>query len=137
MRGRGLKHILANSLGRHTDVAPHAGAWIETASMIWQADRAKSPLMRGRGLKQSLCETHHGVKSVAPHAGAWIETMFLCLYCQSVRSPLMRGRGLKLLNAVGSFDGSGSPLMRGRGLKPLLRPHPQHVVGRPSCGGVD
>ncbi len=51
-RGRGLKP--ANNNGRYTvlDVAPHAGAWIETVS--------------DREFMFSL--------EVAPHAGAWIET---------------------------------------------------------------
>ncbi|EKT63588.1 cytoplasmic protein [Providencia burhodogranariea DSM 19968] len=37
----------------HEKVAPHAGAWIETA-YIYQAN---------------------GTSAVAPHAGAWIETI--------------------------------------------------------------
>ena len=35
-------------------VAPHAGAWIETLSLIGKALPSMSPPMRGRGLKHSL-----------------------------------------------------------------------------------
>ena len=52
MRVRGLKlHILTNYL-QALNVAPHAGAWIETVKSL-------ASIVQGR---------------VAPHAGAWIET---------------------------------------------------------------
>ena len=51
-RVRGLKHGPAGQVRHRQGVAPHAGAWIETAS-----GGKGSPLGR-----------------VAPHAGAWIET---------------------------------------------------------------
>jgi len=51
-RGRGLKQFrLDDHLGRE-EVAPHAGAWVET--------RAKNPAREA--------------SPVAPHAGAWVET---------------------------------------------------------------
>ncbi len=54
-------------------VAPHAGAWIETRPLIFVAAGAV----------------------VAPHAGAWIETI-AGPGCQAVTaSPPTRGRGLK------------------------------------------
>ena len=52
MRGRGLKPITAESLLDTLQVAPHAGAWIETSIRVASG-------------YPSL---------VAPHAGAWIET---------------------------------------------------------------
>ena len=55
MRGRGLKLFLfIKPLKLHT-VAPHAGAWIETAHN-----------------KRAAFQNY-----VAPHAGAWIETKAL------------------------------------------------------------
>ena len=51
-RVRGLKLLVQGHLGLCLLVAPHAGAWIETAP-------------RGH--------TAHA-RAVAPHAGAWIET---------------------------------------------------------------
>ena len=61
MRGRGLKQI------RHTkesvnEVAPHAGAWIETLTLMTSAPTSTSPPMRGRGLK------HRNLQASVPSA---------------------------------------------------------------------
>ena len=78
------------------DVAPHAGAWIEThrEGRENELDRShpmrvrglkQPPLFRGshllwshpmrvRGLKQYDGGVYKETKEVAPHAGAWIET---------------------------------------------------------------
>ena len=55
MRERGLKHIVRRNARRPQNVAPYAGAWIETSIMA-----------------QSVC-----FRCVAPYAGAWIETLTL------------------------------------------------------------
>ena len=57
-------------------VAPHAGAWIETpASRCTLSEALESRPARARGLKQSTVRaTCESVCDVAPHAGAWIET---------------------------------------------------------------
>ena len=52
MRARGLKPEVADRKRKLAEVAPHAGAWIETVTEL-----INPPLIR-----------------VAPHAGAWIET---------------------------------------------------------------
>jgi len=52
MRVRGLKHLLCHESLKTGDVAPHAGAWIETCRSDSSFDGF----------------------TVAPHAGAWIET---------------------------------------------------------------
>ncbi len=52
MRERGLKQSYGVKIEMVEDVAPHAGAWIETGAWVM---RRWSP-------------------KVAPHAGAWIET---------------------------------------------------------------
>ena len=55
-------------------VAPHTGAWIETAELArFQAD-GKSHPTRVRGLKRLMRMYHLGPPLVAPHTGAWIET---------------------------------------------------------------
>ena len=60
-----------------SQVAPHAGAWIETVSL-----------------------GHHYLSvSVAPHAGAWIETSGVGSTRPTRSSPPMRGRGLKPYNS--------------------------------------
>ena len=76
MRGRGLKHLF--SIGNiHTyEVAPHAGAWIETPHRRPLHHPIKSPPMRGRGLKPMFMRFVTRVFQVAPHAGAWIETHY-------------------------------------------------------------
>ena len=48
MRGRGSKQIAVALFDVGVDVAPHAGAWIETAISATKGRRRMSPLMRGR-----------------------------------------------------------------------------------------
>ena len=51
-RGRGLKHDQARQAQQDYDVAPHAGAWIETQTLHAAPLHAgMSPPTRGRGLK--------------------------------------------------------------------------------------
>ncbi len=52
MQGRGLKP-LGHQLPKREQVAPHAGAWIETNPALCELQRHASPLMQGRGLKQA------------------------------------------------------------------------------------
>ena len=124
MRVRGLKHKGLLFLSIH-NVAPHAGAWIETASVDSRRELAKSHPMRVRGLKQHQlpCNSRrpwshpmrvrglkHNLlfswlifKLVAPHAGAWIETSCQArLQCRSESHP-MRVRGLKLVQELPDF----------------------------------
>ena len=55
MRGRGLKPIpILHNPSPGKNVAPHAGARIETGAMVYDPDAEKSPPMRGRGLKLLL-----------------------------------------------------------------------------------
>ncbi len=54
-------------------VAPRAGAWIETYFTSYPVPRSTSPLAQGRGLKQ-LDLMRIKKELVAPRAGAWIET---------------------------------------------------------------
>ena len=57
------------------EVAPHAGAWIETTDE----------------------RTGSQYRAVAPHAGAWIETIYGSAKMDKYdQSPPTRGRGLKL-----------------------------------------
>ena len=57
------------------EVAPRAGAWIETGQEIDDLGLlGMSPLARGRGLKLGTCDAVPLFPPVAPRAGAWIET---------------------------------------------------------------
>ena len=93
-RERGLKHA-AKAVAKRVDVAPLAGAWIETVELGKVAERKQvAPLAgawietddradiahdhaslpsRERGLKQDL-PAFEPKTYVAPLAGAWIET---------------------------------------------------------------
>ena len=57
-----------------TRVAPHTGAWIETVSIRSWAISTRSHPTRVRGLKPIYNMTD-GQSDVAPHTGAWIETI--------------------------------------------------------------
>ncbi len=57
-------------------VAPRAGAWIETCIAISLfLVGVKSLPVRERGLKRKDRVTWQGCPNVAPRAGAWIETL--------------------------------------------------------------
>ena len=57
------------------DVAPRAGAWIETSRTKYTINTIKSPPVRGRGLKLPGSTRSVATITVAPRAGAWIETV--------------------------------------------------------------
>src|SRR5690606_10848435 len=96
-QGRGLKPPPGEGhLGPLAQVAPRAGAWIETT---WSPGRSSW-------------------RSVAPRAGAWIETRkeLRGITCRST-SPLAQGRGLKRCVGDRQLEPRLSPLAQGRGLK--------------------
>ena len=74
-RERGLKLSVTYRGFLERQVAPHAGAWIETTVAREFVIALPSLPTRERGLKQGAYTTPNGVVSVAPHAGAWIETL--------------------------------------------------------------
>ena len=55
-------------------VAPHAGAWVETFQFLGSMAVFVSRPMRARGLKLSKEAVAMIDEAVAPHAGAWVET---------------------------------------------------------------
>jgi len=74
VRARGLKPDITLSPEEQLEVAPRAGAWIETRLAQGCSVTLPSRPVRARGLKQRAgCD---GARSpgVAPRAGAWIET---------------------------------------------------------------
>ena len=96
-------------------VAPHRGAWIETASILEGKMPNASPLTEGRGLKRP-CEY-----AMLRHAS----------------SPLTEGRGLKHENEAVPLARVMSPLTEGRGLKLIRAIIVVLIVRRPSQRGVD
>ena len=56
------------------EVAPHAGAWIETTFAISRNISVAVAPHAGAWIETMIVEERKLLKSVAPHAGAWIET---------------------------------------------------------------
>ena len=100
LRARGLKLQTLNNVLSMFDVAPPAGAWIETY------DHPSAQV--------------YGV--VAPPAGAWIETYMKRKILKMITSRPLRARGLKLNTIVSSSSLISSRPLRARGLK-LSRGH--------------
>ncbi len=61
-------------LNLEDDVAPRAGAWIETKAYCKESPCYKSLPVRERGLKLFRHTIYLIYHQVAPRAGAWIET---------------------------------------------------------------
>ena len=68
-QGRGLKPQRGSETTMGEGVAPHTGAWIETAGV----------------------SVNFKVKEVAPHTGAWIETLLMMMAKIMNRRPSHRG----------------------------------------------
>ena len=118
MRVRGLKHPHRIRVGVRLQVAPHAGAWIETQQIKFRLRQllvaphagawieTHPELSENEGSKVAphagaWIETIHSksprlLEKVAPHAGAWIETLAASNVAQKFSSHPMRVRGLKL-----------------------------------------
>jgi len=74
------------------NVAPHAGAWIET---LYVRVRARSEAVAphaGAWIETRYRSNKSLVVKVAPHAGAWIETMRSVSQSQRSRGRAPRGR---------------------------------------------
>ena len=75
MRVRGLKHDSSNTYFDDNDVAPHAGAWIETLSLRSFSSQREVAPHAGAWIETAVMEMYmYNRYFVAPHAGAWIET---------------------------------------------------------------
>mgnify|MGYP000874264751 CR=1 FL=1 len=98
MRVRGLKLNDIHTVGYTDEVAPRAGAWIETHEII----------SAGHGL------------AVAPRAGAWIETNSWTLGSCVAKSHPVRVRGLKQMWVMDVTNGLMSHPVRVRGLKLIV-----------------
>ena len=137
MRVRGLKHDRRMANLALEQVAPYAGAWIETRSQQSFNDYQKSHPMRVRGLKLVICLMRKPVKRVAPYAGAWIETFAIEVFSPVPRSHPMRVRGLKRRELLLLTRLSTSHPMRVRGLKHAAAAWKIRGFSRTLCGCVD
>ena len=56
------------------EVAPHAGAWIETGKPTARSRCGAVAPHAGAWIETQHPDREHSAVKVAPHAGAWIET---------------------------------------------------------------
>ncbi len=144
-RGRGSKRIWPHHQRERCEVAPYAGAWIETVWILsitpWPKCRPlrggvdrnsartgrgspglPSPPTRGRGSKLREDGTWVTGFAVAPYAGAWIETLHERCEGGDLWSRPLRGGVDRNKRAEQRVDSAMmSPPTRGRGSKPTRR----------------
>ena len=73
-RGRGLKHPLGRASLGAEEVAPRAGAWIETSVRTRRPSGASVAPRAGAWIETIVPRVVTAPLGVAPRAGAWIET---------------------------------------------------------------
>ena len=123
-QARGLKlWVLELTKRGRPHVAPHAGAWIETRTIICCLSLdCWSRLTQARGLKPASPSASAPRRTVAPHAGAWIETSPRTRSrSRRASSRLTQARGLKRLLLGNGRNRPQSRLTQARGLKPMVR----------------
>ena len=74
MRERGLKHLYLKENRGKGNVAPHAGAWIETRCLVSTLHKSIVAPHAGAWIETLSGQRKMCALLVAPHAGAWIET---------------------------------------------------------------
>ena len=74
MRARGLKLKISFLFQDFILVAPHAGAWVETAFEDKLICYNKVAPHAGAWVETSGAQSPNQPEHVAPHAGAWVET---------------------------------------------------------------
>ena len=95
-RARGLKPHQDDQRHRLLPVAPHAGAWIETATPPIPGHPTVVAPHAGAWIETECRGWRLRFPDVAPHAGAWIETpRHRVGVCRRSRSRPTRARGLK------------------------------------------
>ena len=73
-RERGLKRTHSDLPVAQSQVAPHAGAWIETQAPPACPASSRVAPHAGAWIETVLVGFYQTITAVAPHAGAWIET---------------------------------------------------------------
>ena len=74
MQGRGLKPLKRSQHNHKGDVAPYAGAWIETSPNTGDAKLGLVAPYAGAWIETLVGPKPKRALRVAPYAGAWIET---------------------------------------------------------------
>ena len=104
-RGRGLKHCMPPRVRISREVAPFAGARIETRWISSKRWPMSSPPSRGRGLKQVLRQSRARRGESPPSRGRGLKLAKLEIGLKRQVSPPSRGRGLKHLLSRGNYSG--------------------------------
>ena len=86
MRGRGLKPQLEEQRFYAPNVAPHAGAWIETMVLLGRSRLWVVAPHAGAWIETLPYLLVRVGLLVAPHAGAWIETFNIRLLAGQTKS---------------------------------------------------
>ena len=82
------------------DVAPHAGAWIETKLVDDTLNKIAVAPHAGAWIETADKFKSSPINDVAPHAGAWIETNSPTYASSNEASHPTRVRGLKRLSLL-------------------------------------
>ena len=136
-RGRGSKPRASTDPAAAGQVAPHAGAWIETYASLWRWLLVWSPPMRGRGSKRSS-RTPAAASLVAPHRGGVDRNSGNLSRSPPISVALHRGGVDRNLAPHAPVVATAVALHRGgvdRNVKASKQPTPGAMS--PSCGGVD
>ena len=122
-----------------SSVAPHGGAWIETAGSA-EGEKSESVAPHGGAwIETASSPAYRAIRRVAPHGGAWIETS---IYFLSASFAFVAPHGGAWIETP--FPGesptpaAASPLTEGRGLKQRRNMQACNIAqSRPSRRGVD
>ena len=136
-RGRGSKRLADLGLDYGADVAPCAGAWIETPRRGPAGWRGRRPLRGGVDRNFGVHRRRRALADVAPCAGAWIETPRRSVLARPCR-PLRGGVDRNSSTAARRSPRAGSrPLRGGVDRNRRSADRPAQELGRPLRGGVD
>ena len=129
VRGRGSKLIQPARIVTRANVAPRAGAWIETGSLRLFPLRTRVAPRAGAWIETLRTHPDQGKSLVAPRAGAWIETGGTAITLPRTPGSLpVRGRGSKQCQLTCEREPRLSLPVRGRGSKHLGRLYRRQVA---------
>ena len=117
MRARGLKHPKVYCDHQQRQVAPHAGAWIETMTIRILSIAGIVAPHAGAWIETFNSDAEHNHGSVAPHAGAWIETPKSILRSSAKTVAPHAGAWIETWPEHHNCSDQTSRPMRARGLK--------------------
>ena len=103
------------------EVAPHAGAWIETGGASAGTQSLVVAPHAGAWIETLAASASRDYALVAPHAGAWIETLRQAFQVQKLLVAPHAGAWIETLSCLIFGKIAWSLPTRERGLKPVRR----------------